>query len=94
MVIDYAVTTNPSSKYLAIYFTNNGNGLIMSYISPIWNNNPNFKQFIRKLIFIEIIERICMEIKFQKIKIKNSCRPVCKLNKYAEVMMNESTPNM
>ena len=84
--IEYCVVTH-SCNWFGMYFDLDKDGLIFIYASTIWDYHPNFEDFVRKLIFIEIVERICMETKFHQVEIKNSCRPVCKLKKYAEEMM-------
>jgi len=43
-------------------------------------------KFIKTFIFLIILERICLERGFQKIKMKNRCNP-CKMEKYAYKIM-------
>ena len=57
-------------------------GEVKLFISSIWKCSKSFEHFVQKMIFYIIIERICLERAFQKIKMKNRCKP-CKMEKYA-----------
>jgi len=50
---------------------NNPKGLIKIYINNIWIfSNKNFENFFHNLTYTLLIERICLEIAFNKIRIK------------------------
>ena len=62
-------------------------GEVKLYISTIWSHSTTFEDFVEKIIYITILERICLERAFQKIRMKNRCKPYCRMEKYAIKMM-------
>lgn len=83
--IEYRVSTYPS-KFGGYHSTSKGKSTITAYVSNLFYEK-SFNTFVYNLIFINLIERICLERGFQKIRMKNRCKPTCKLEKYTYEMM-------
>lgn len=79
--IEYKISLYPS-KCAAYQSKNKDKGEIKLYISTIWKHSKNFDYFVQWIIYYTIVERICLERAFQKIRMKNRCKP-CKMEKYA-----------
>jgi hypothetical protein len=90
--IKYKVSLYPS-KYVGYNSKNKGIGKVTIFITTLWKWIPkisgNLDNFITEFINILILERICLERGFQKIRMKNRCKPGCKLEKYAKEMCRE-----
>jgi len=87
ITIRYKISTYPS-KFGGYHSKNKENGIITAYITRIWNQCQDFDNFVSDFIYINILERICLERGFQKIRMKNRCKP-CKMEKYANEMMRD-----
>lgn len=86
--IEYKISTYPS-KFAGYQSKSGMNGKVTMYISTIWNYSENFDDFVNYIVFIVILERICLERAFQKIRMKGRCNP-CKLEKFAYFMFKNS----
>ena len=82
--IKYIFSTH-LSKFGGYQAKNGKNGTITIFISSIYKSSMNFEDFVEWLDFYLIVERICLERAFQKIRMKNRCNP-CKMERYAHVM--------
>ena len=77
MSVEYKFIISKNDKFLGYQLKkgirdNNPKGLIKIYINNIWKySNNNFKEFLQELIYTLLIERICIEFAFNKIRIKN-----------------------
>jgi hypothetical protein len=92
----YRVSTYPS-KFGGYHCKNKINGTVTLFVSTIWKTTKNninmleegddsidlFNWFVDDFIYLHILERICLERGFQKIKMKNRCKPSCKMSPYA-----------
>lgn len=86
VTIKYKISTYPS-KFMGYHSKNKENGEVKLYILTIWKSSLNkFDDFVYIINHIIILERICLERAFQKIRMKNRCKP-CKMEKYAMEMM-------
>ena len=83
--INYKLSLYPS-KFLGYQSKNKNKGNLTFYISTIWKwinphyrkeneiNNTMINKFIKGLLEIILLERICIERAFQKIRMKNRCK--------------------
>lgn len=89
--VKYKVSLYPS-QYTAYHSTKGKTGEVKLYISTIWDFSRNFKKFVRISIFLTVLERICLERAFQKIKMKNRCKDYkghpCKMQYLAYKIMD------
>ena len=83
--INYKVSLYPS-KNIGYQSKSGINGEVKVFISTIWTHSTTFEDFVEKIIYITILERICLERAFQKIRMRNRCNP-CKMEKYAIKMI-------
>ena len=61
-------------------------GNIILYVSNIWDEFPNFDYFIEYCIYYTLMERICLERAFNKVRIKGGrCNPCCVVNITKEI---------
>jgi len=85
--VDYKISLYPS-QYDGWQSKKGNKGYIKAYVSTIWCKELSYKDsydeidnFVIGLICIYIVERICLERAFQKIKIKGGmCNPCCVQN--------------
>ena len=82
--IFYKISTFPS-KFLGYQEKKGKNGTIKLFITSIWGISQDFNKFLEEMIFTLILERICLERAFQKIRMKNRCNP-CKMERFAVSM--------
>jgi hypothetical protein len=93
--VDYYLSLYPS-KFLGYQAKAQNTGKVTLYISTIWNQMQDstpfeysldefFYVFVDNLIYTLILERVCIERAFQKIRMKDRCNP-CKMEKYALIM--------
>lgn len=83
-IVEYRVSTY-RSKYNAYWNPKKPKATITFYVSTLWEESESdFNTFVDHLIFLHILERICLERRFQHIKMKNRCKPTCKMAKYAK----------
>ena len=81
--MEYKISTF-QSKYNAYWKVKQQIPMITFYVSTLWKSSENdFDTFVDHLIFLHILERICLERRFQHIRMKNRCKP-CKMWKYAQ----------
>lgn len=85
MVVEYKISSYPS-KFAGYQSKKQTNGTVKIFISTLWKYAPNFDDFLFQLNYIIILERICLERGFQKIRMKNRCNP-CQMERYAIEMM-------
>jgi len=99
--VDYRLSLNYSSKYVAYWNINKDFGRITFYLPNIWDiatdhslfiehDHPEecIENFIDFLILNELIERICLERAHQKIKLhgRTRCKPNCCVRRVALAM--------
>ena len=78
--VEYKVSLYPS-KYVGYQSKAQGDGIVKTYISTIWKMcDSDFFKFVFWLDFITVLERVCLERGFQKIKMINRCKPYKKHN--------------
>lgn len=85
--VKYKISTYPAKSHA--YQSKKGlEGVITLYISNIWKHSKSYGRFVVDCIYYIILERVCLERGFQKIRMKNRCNP-CKMEKYAkEIFLN------
>jgi len=84
--VEYRVSLYPS-KFSGYQSKKENVGKITFFLPKLWEESENnFDKFVNQLIFIQILERICLERGFQRFRIKNRCNP-CKMLKYAKFIM-------
>lgn len=72
--VNYKISSY-QSKFLG-YQSKKGNfGVIKLFICTIWKYSSDFDTFVDNLNYILITERICLERAFQKIKMRDRCKP-------------------
>jgi hypothetical protein len=84
--VDLSISLN-SSKFSGYQSKSGYDGKIKLFISSIWKDSKNEENFIINLSYVYLLERICIERAFNKIKIKNRCTP-CKLRPIVSNMIN------
>lgn len=93
--VEYKVSLY-TSKFLGYQSKKRNEGEVKVYISTIWKwSNENFTQFYLALSYITLLERICLERAFQKIRLKNRCKKfredyTCKMDYIACKMFFEN----
>lgn len=84
--VEYIISTY-SSKFAGYQSKKGINGIVKAYINPIYKNSSDLLSFTLHLIHIILIERICLERAFNKIRIKGGmCNPCC-IDKIADKIM-------
>ena len=103
--VDYKISTYPS-KFIGYQSKNKDRGEIKIFISSIWKWVHSWRwakyfvddeaieimldDFVNEMVFVLILERICLERAFQKIRMKERCKPFsdfsCKMEKIAYFM--------
>lgn len=77
MKVNYKTSLFPSKKATR-WNINKEKGDITIYVTNIWNNSKDFDDFVEGCIFFTLVERICIERAYNKIKIKGGhCNPCC-----------------
>lgn len=72
--VEYKVSIRPS-KHLAYQSKAQNKGIVKTYINNIWDIcNDDFCEFVCTLDFIILLERVCLERGFQKIRMKDRCK--------------------
>ena len=88
--VKYKVSLYPS-RYCAYQSKKGKSGEVKLFISTIWDFSRNFDKFLKNCISLIILERICLERGFQKIKMKNRCKDFrgyhCKMEFFAYKIM-------
>jgi len=57
---------------------NKDKGNVILFISNIWKESKNYEHFVQWIIYYTLIERICLERAYNKIRIKGGrCNPCC-----------------
>lgn len=90
--VNYTISLYPS-KYVGYNSKKREIGKITVYIATLWKwiseGSGDIQNFITEFIHTLILERICLERGFQKIRMKNRCSPTCKMEKYAKEMCRD-----
>jgi len=73
--VQYRISTKISSA--GYHSINKEKGFVI--VNPSNLRYSNFDEFIIQFIYILILERICLERAHNKIKMKNRCKPICKV---------------
>ncbi len=75
ITVEYIVSSYPS-KFLGYKSKNGSKGTVKSYVTSIWNSleKKEFDAFVKVLIYIMLLERVCLERGFQKIRIRERCK--------------------
>ena len=77
MKVNYKTSLFPSKK-AARWNINKEKANITIYITNIWNDSKDFDDFVEGCIFFTLVERICIERAYNKIRIKGGrCNPCC-----------------
>jgi hypothetical protein len=78
--VNYKISLH-KGKTPARWNINKNKGDITLYISNIWEESESYISFIYWLIYSVIIERVCLERAFNKIRVKGGrCNPCCVKN--------------
>ena len=105
--VDYKISLHPS-KFAGYQSKNKNKGEVKIFVSSIWKwvhswrwtsyfikdeaTEIMFDDFVNELKFTLILERICLERAFEKIRMKNRCKPFenfyCKMEKIAYLMLD------
>ena len=91
--VEYKVSLYPS-RFLGYQSKARDKGEVKAYISTIWEYcGADYWKFIFSLDFILLLERICLERAFQKIRMKDRCKPyksfTCKMEWIAHQLYKE-----
>ncbi|KKL98883.1 hypothetical protein LCGC14_1819970 [marine sediment metagenome] len=106
--VEYKISTYPS-KFIGYQSKNKNRGEIKIYITSLWKWVHSWRwtkyfvedetteimldDFINEMVFTVIIERICLERAFQKIRMRERCKPLskfrCKMEKIAYLMCED-----
>jgi hypothetical protein len=83
----YQVSTYPS-EFLAYQSKRGMEGLITNFIARY--HYDEFNVFVAELIGYQLVERVCLERAFNKIKLKNRCKrkPTCAPHYIASKMID------
>lgn len=81
--VEYKISLYPS-KFKAYSGKKGKNGYVKLFISNIWEEaDKDFDLLVMRMICYTLLERICLERAFNKIRIKGGkCNPCC-VKKYA-----------
>jgi len=87
--IKYIISTH-LSKFAGYQSKKQHQGEIKLFVSNIYEMSDDFDDFIVQLIYIQLIERVCIELAFNKLKIQggkcNNCRPRQIVNKIMDLL--------
>lgn len=87
--VETRVTLHESPTHVAQWSINRTDAIIRLWLPPIWqeaqrvspdpeNETETLRDFIGVMIFSYLLERICVERAYQKIRLKrNHCDPCC-----------------
>lgn len=84
--VDYRVSTH-LTDYEGYQSKAGNKGTITLFISSIWEDSGCFDDFVERLIWVSLTERVCIERAFQKERMKNRCKPICKSGRIADFML-------
>jgi len=96
--INYKLSLFPS-KFAGYQSKNKNKGEVKLYISSIWNAqfdphdefDINFHWFLEAFLYTMLLERICLERAFQKIRMTNRCvqyeKYRCKMDYITDLML-------
>ncbi len=85
--IDLRISTHPS-EFLGYQAKSGIRGTITLFVSTLWKEaEGEFDRFVAELDYVYLLERICIERAFQRIRMNNRCEPYCKLQKIADLML-------
>ena len=98
--VEYKISLHPS-RFVGYQSKNGNRGEVKLYVGTLWFNNSfeeekdfekDFEWFLEDFIHTLILERICLERAFQKIRLKNRCGSfhtfTCKMDYITSIMMN------
>ena len=71
--VDYKISLYPSKSF-AYQFKNKNQGYVKLFVSTIWKRAKSFEDFIQRMIYYILLERICLERGFQRIRMKDRCK--------------------
>lgn len=91
--VNYKISTYPSKSF-AYQSKNKHNGEVKLFISTIWIHSKSFEHFVQACIYYTLIERVCLERGFQRIRMKNRCKPYQKDEKKYSCKMEWVTLEM
>lgn len=85
--VEYRISLHPS-KFAAYQSKKGSTGVITNFISQY--HHKNFDWFVGELIAYQLVERVCLERAFNKIRLKNRCKrqPICAPNYIARAMFD------
>jgi hypothetical protein len=87
MSVDLHISTHPS-KFAGYQAKAGSEGKITLFISTIWDQSQgDYDRFLDGLAYTYLLERVCLERAFQRIRMTDRCEPVCKLLRIADLMM-------
>lgn len=81
------ISTHPS-KFAGYQAKAGSRGKITLYVQTLWMDaGGDEDRFIDGLAYVYLLERVCLERAFQRIRMTDRCEPVCKLLRVADLMM-------
>lgn len=86
--IEYIISNRPS-KFLGYHQKNGGRGEVKVFLPNIWQYaSEKYETFVDAISYVFLLERICLERGFQRIRLQNRCgmRPYCKMETIAQRM--------
>jgi hypothetical protein len=85
--VNLHISTHPS-KFAGYQAKAGSRGKITLYVSTLWEDaRGDEDQFLEDLAYVYLLERVCLERAFQRIRMTDRCEPVCKLLRIADLMM-------
>lgn len=81
MDIEYRVSLF-KGKYTAYHNTNKNKGTITIYLTNLETKDKSFELIVSEMVFLFLLERVCVERGRNNIRMKNRCNP-CKMENIA-----------
>src|SRR4030065_2202931 len=89
--VEYVVS-NYASRFGGYQSKHGTDGVLKVFLPTLWTNGrEKFESFVAELTYPIWLERICLERAFQKIRMKNRCKPApCKIAQLVRLMYQQS----
>jgi len=85
--VEYRVSLHPS-KSAGYQSKARNRGTVTLFLPVLWERSGgDVDAFVDELVCVSVLERICLERAWQKIRMKNRCHPTCKMEKIMLMMM-------
>jgi len=84
--IDIHISMHPS-KFAGYQAKAGSKGKITLFVSTLWEESQGeFDRFVEDLATVYLVERVCLERAFQRIRMADRCEPYCKILKIVDLM--------